>query len=200
MVELTPDDYIARHIRSSVQVKQAILNDRSLIDCIAQASGICIKALKTGNRILFAGNGGSAADAQHIAAELVGRYNYHRPGLPAISLTTDTSMLTAISNDYGYERVFERQVQAQGKAGDVLVGISASGNSKNILFALEAAKGMGLATVGLTGSGGSMAAICDICIQVPSDKTPFIQECHIMVGHILCGIIEESIFPDDKPV
>jgi D-sedoheptulose 7-phosphate isomerase len=199
MVDLTSDDYVIEHIRSSIRVKQAILGDHALLYRVVEAGKICVKALQQGNRILFAGNGGSAADAQHVAAELVGRYNYHRPGLPAMSLTTDTSMLTAISNDYGYERVFERQVQAQGKAGDVFIGISTSGNSKNILHALQTAKNMGLATVGFTGSGGAMKNLCDICINVPSDNTPHIQECHIMIGHILCGMIEESIFPDEKP-
>ncbi|MBN1377702.1 MAG: D-sedoheptulose 7-phosphate isomerase [Gammaproteobacteria bacterium] len=199
MVDLTSDDYVIKHIQSSIGVKQAILKDHPLLYRVVEAAKICVDALKRGNKIILAGNGGSAADAQHIAAEIVGRYNYHRPGLPAMSLSTDTSMLTAISNDYGYERVFERQLEAQGKAGDVFIGISTSGNSKNILLAVEQAKKMGITVVGLAGSDGMLQNKSDVCINIPSDYTPHIQEAHITIGHILCGMIEESIFPDEKP-
>jgi D-sedoheptulose 7-phosphate isomerase len=198
MVDLTSDDYVIAHIGSSIKVKKAILDDHPLLYRIVEAAKLCVTALKQGNKIIFAGNGGSAADAQHLAAELVGRYHYDRPGLPAISLTTDTSILTAISNDYGYERVFSRQLEAQGKKGDVFVGISTSGNSKNILFAIKQAKQMGIASIGLIGAAGAMQKACDICISVPSKSTPHIQESHIMIGHILCGMIEGSIFPDKK--
>ncbi len=195
MVDFSSEDYVVQHIQSSIKVKQSILSDRALLSRIVEVAKLCVNSLSRGNKIIFAGNGGSAADAQHIAAELVGRYEYNRPGLPAISLTTDTSMLTAISNDFGYEQVFRRQLQAQGKEGDVFIGISTSGNSKNILLALQQAKEMNIATVGFTGSAGEMKTVCDSCITVPSTYTPSIQESHIMIGHILCGMIEESVFP-----
>ena len=194
----TESDRVVQHIEASIGVKQAILKDQTLLLSIIEAAKLCVESLQRGNKIIIAGNGGSAADAQHIAAELVGRYNYHRPGLPSIALTTDTSMLTAISNDYGYEKVFERQLQAQGKAGDVFIGISTSGNSKNILLAMKQAKTLDVASIGLMGSGGDMQSACDLSINVPSTETPYIQECHIMIGHILCGIIEEAIFPQRK--
>ena len=144
---------------------------------------------------MIAGNGGSAADAQHIAAELVSRFYFDRPGLPSIALTTDSSMLTAIGNDYGYDQLFARQVQANGVAGDVFIGISTSGSSRNVVNALKVSKEMGLVTVGLTGeTGGEMKALCDYCICVPSRETPRIQEVHILIGHILCAIVEEAMF------
>ena len=156
----------------------------------------CIAALRVGRKILFAGNGGSAADAQHLAGELVSRFNYDRPGLAAFALTTDTSVLTAIGNDYGYERLFARQVEAVGNPGDVFIGISTSGRSPNILKALQAARAKGLVTVGLTGrSGGAMREWCDHCLSSPSDATPRIQEGHIAIGHTLCWLIEREIFP-----
>ena len=199
MVDLATDEYAIGHIQSSIKLKQAILSDQALLHRILEAVKMCVGALQQGNKIILAGNGGSAGDAQHIAAELVGRYNYHRPGLPALSLTTDTSTLTSISNDYGYDQVFGRQLQAQGKSGDVFIGISTSGNSVNILQALQQAKQLNISTIGFTGSGGTMKEICDVCINVPSTETPHIQESHIMIGHILCGMIEEGIFPDQKP-
>ena len=145
--------------------------------------------------MLFAGNGGSAADAQHLAGELVSRFGFDRPGIPAIALTTDTSILTAIGNDYGFERLFERQLQAQGVSGDVFVGISTSGNSGNVIRALQYARQAGIRTIGLTGAGGGkMKEWCDLCIEVPSVETPRIQEVHILIGHILCCITEEKLF------
>ncbi len=154
-----------------------------------------VEALKRGNKILFAGNGGSAADAQHWAAELVSRFHYDRPGLPGIALTTDTSALTAIGNDYGFERVFARQIEALGRQGDVLYAISTSGNSKNILRAIEAAQTAGIEVVGFTGrSGGAMAERCAICLRIPSSETPKIQEGHELLGHIICGMIEREMF------
>jgi D-sedoheptulose 7-phosphate isomerase len=147
---------------------------------------------------LFCGNGGSAADAQHWAGELVSRFNYDRPGLAAIALTTDTSILTAIGNDYGYERLFARQVEALGVTGDVLIAISTSGNSPNIVAALEAARVRGITSIGFTGeAGGKMAALCDICLRIPSSSTPRIQEGHEVLGHAICGMIEAAIFPRD---
>lgn len=163
---------------------------------IGDAVALCVTALRAGNKILFAGNGGSAADAQHWAGELVSRFYYDRPGLPAIALTTDTSILTAIGNDYGYDYTFARQVEALGRAGDVLVAISTSGRSKNILRALDAAQASGVKVVGFTGAGGGdMADRCEICFRVPSNETPRIQEGHEFIGHLLCGLIESEMFP-----
>lgn len=171
------------------------LADNELISNVSKAAELCVAALKQKHKIMLAGNGGSAADSQHISAELVSRLNYDRPGLSAVALTTDTSALTAIGNDYGYERVFARQVEAIGQAGDVFIGISTSGNSPNVLAALRSARSMGIKTVGLTGKiGGKMADMCDIILKMPSNKTPHIQECHIMLGHIICQIIEDTIF------
>lgn len=161
---------------------------------LAEASKLAVETLKSGNKILICGNGGSAADAQHIAAELVGRYKSERKGLPAIALTTDTSALTAISNDYGYDKVFDRQVEALATKGDLLIGISTSGNSANILSALESAKDVGCNTLGMSGKdGGKMNQICDINLIVPSDDTPRIQEMHILLGHTLCQIIDNEL-------
>jgi len=161
---------------------------------IEKASILIVDALKTGSKILLCGNGGSAADAQHIAAELTGRYKTERKGLPGIALTTDTSALTAIGNDYGYDRIFDRQVEALANTGDVLIGISTSGNSKNVVSALTLAQELGCKTVGLTGrDGGAMNEVCDINIVVPSDDTPRIQEMHILFGHIICQIIDDNL-------
>jgi len=157
------------------------------------ASKLVVDTLKAGNKILLCGNGGSAADAQHIAAELTGRYKTERRGLPGIALTTDTSALTAIGNDYGYDRVFDRQFEAIASKGDLLIGISTSGNSKNIISALKLAKEMGCATVGFSGrDGGAMNEVCDINLVVPSDDTPRIQEIHILLGHTICQIVDNN--------
>ena len=165
----------------------------TMIPSIQSASEAMVKTLKAGNKILLVGNGGSAADAQHIAAELTGRYKSERKGLPAIALTTDTSALTAISNDYGYERVFDRQVEALANQGDLLVGISTSGNSDNIISAFILAKELGCATLGMSGkSGGKMNNVCDLNLIVPSDDTPRIQEMHILIGHILCQAVDDA--------
>ncbi|GMQ86833.1 MAG: D-sedoheptulose 7-phosphate isomerase [Gammaproteobacteria bacterium] len=189
---------ITRHIADSISVKQKILEDAGLLDSIQQVAGECIAAYRRGNRILLAGNGGSAADAQHIAAEFVSRYAFDRPGLASIALTTDTSILTAIGNDYGYELIFSRQLDANGTAGDVFIGISTSGCSPNILTALRRARELGIVAVGLTGrEGGGMQSCCDYCLQVPSTSTPRIQESHIMLGHVICGLVEEALF-DEK--
>jgi len=172
------------------------LIDRALLGAVAAAAALCVERLRAGSKILFCGNGGSAADAQHLAGELVSRFYYDRPGLAAFALTTDTSVLTAIGNDYGYERAFARQVEANGQSGDVLVAISTSGRSPNVLAALEAAAARKLHTIGMTGSGGgAMAGRADILIRAPSDVTPRIQEIHIAVGHAICEIIEQEMFP-----
>jgi D-sedoheptulose 7-phosphate isomerase len=161
---------------------------------IYTACVIVTDTLAHGNKVLLCGNGGSAADAQHIAAELTGRYKTERRGLPGIALTTDTSALTAIGNDYGYKRVFDRQVEALAREGDLLIGISTSGNSKNVNNALKLAKEMGCRTIGFSGrDGGKMNDICDVNIIVPSDNTPRIQEMHILIGHIMCQAIDDSI-------
>ncbi len=153
-----------------------------------------IEAFQRGNRVIFAGNGGSAADAQHLAAEFVSRFEFDRPGLPSLSLATDTSMLTAIGNDYGYEKLFRRQLEAQARAGDVFVGITTSGRSKNILAAFEACKPLGVTSVALAGTGGELEDKADIVLRVPSGHTPRIQECHILIGHLLCAQVELAMF------
>lgn len=187
--------YIKNQISKSIETKQKILNDESLLAQIKQAGLKCIEIYKNGNKTLIAGNGGSAADAQHIAGEFVSRFYFDRPGIPSIALTTDTSILTAIGNDYGYERLFARQLEANGVKGDLFIGISTSGNSKNILEALDVCKNKGIFSVGLSGqSGGAMQELCDICIKVPSNETPRIQESHILIGHMICAIVEEELF------
>ncbi|HID0754282.1 TPA: D-sedoheptulose 7-phosphate isomerase [Campylobacter jejuni] len=189
------NSYIKEHFQESILVKEQILKDENLITLIKNASLEVIKAYKNGNKTLLAGNGGSAADAQHIAGEFVSRFYFDRPGIASIALTTDTSILTAIGNDYGYENLFARQVQAQGVKGDVFIGISTSGNSKNILKALDLCKQKEIISIGLSGaSGGAMNELCDYCIKVPSTCTPRIQEAHILIGHIICAIVEEGLF------
>lgn len=174
----------------------AIVADAALRAQVLDVVARCVAALRRGNKLLFAGNGGSAADAQHWAAELVSRFAYDRPGLPGIALTTDTSALTAIGNDYGFERVFARQLEALGREGDVLFAISTSGNSGNILAAIDAAKALGIDVVGFTGrSGGAMSDRCTVCLRMPSDETPKIQEGHELLGHVICGLIEREMFP-----
>lgn len=187
--------YIKEHFKDSISVKEQILNNDNLLELVKKASLEVIKAYKNGNKTLLAGNGGSAADAQHIAGEFVSRFYFDRPGIASIALSTDTSILTAIGNDYGYENLFSRQVQAQGNKGDIFIGISTSGNSKNIIKALEVCKEKGIFSIGLSGeSGGAMNELCDICIKVPSSCTPRIQESHIVIGHIICAIVEEELF------
>ena len=160
---------------------------------LEQCAGHIRKALADGHKVLFCGNGGSAADSQHLAAELVGRFQTERKGLQAIALTVDTSILTAVANDYGYDTVFARQVQALGKPGDVLVGISTSGNSKNVLLAIEEAKAKGMVCIGMTAEGGGkMADTCDICLAVPAKVTARAQEMHILMGHILCELVDHE--------
>ena len=177
---------------------ELMANDPGLSERVVESVQLSVHALRAGNKLLFAGNGGSAADAQHWAGELVSRFYYDRPGLPAIALTTDTSILTAIGNDYGYDYVFARQVEALGRSGDILFAISTSGNSKNILRAIDAAKAHDMQVVGFTGSGGgSMASQCDICFRIPSNETPRIQEGHEFLGHLVCALIEAEMFPQN---
>ena len=196
-MKVSPDkrEAVAEIIRESILLKQAILQDSQLIETVTKVGEEMVRALRNGNKVLFFGNGGSAADAQHLAAEFVGRFELERRALPAIALTTDTSALTAISNDYGFESVFARQLEALGSPGDIAVGISTSGRSPNILGGIRAAKKAGAITVGMTGfCGNELSACADYCICVPSDRTARIQEAHILIGHILCKIVDES-FP-----
>lgn len=172
-----------------------IQNNPAFLQNVQDISNLCVQTLQRGNKILFAGNGGSAADSQHLAAELVSRLRYDRPGLAAIALTTDTSALTAIGNDYHFENIFSRQVESIGQKGDILIGISTSGKSPNILKALEIARAKGMQTIGFTGMQAPlMAERCDLILNVPSKETPKIQECHITFGHIICALIEDAIY------
>ncbi len=196
MEDLLMIEAIRSQLQETADNLRAMSEDTRLQSTLAQAAKACIEALRRGNKILFAGNGGSAADAQHLAGELVSRFNYDRPGLPAFALTTDTSVLTAIGNDYGYEYLFARQIEAVGMSGDVFIGISTSGRSPNVLNALRKARDKGLVTVGFTGRmGGEMPHLCDYCLHVPADATPRIQEGHISLGHTLCWLIERALFP-----
>ena len=185
---------IENYIQESIDTKTKILNDKSLCSTIEEIARIIIKALGENKKILLVGNGGSAADAQHIATEMVVKFEKERKGIAAIALTTDTSVLTATGNDYGFEEIFAKQVEAIGQKGDVLIAISTSGNSKNIIKAISKATEEGLITVGLTGKKGCcLDELCNYVIKIPSVKTPIIQESHIMIGHILCNIIENNM-------
>ena len=191
--------YIDSEFDKSLKLLSAMSSDAGLRELVARVVSLSAEALRRGNKLLFAGNGGSAADAQHWAGELVSRFNFDRSGLAAIALTTDTSILTAIGNDYGYDYVFARQVEALGRGGDLLFVISTSGNSKNILRAIGAARDLGVGVVGFTGQGGgAMAELCDVCFRMPSSETPKIQEGHEFLGHLICGLIEHEMFSDAK--
>lgn len=191
--------YIDTEFDKSIRLLNTMSSDVALRELVQRTVELSVAALKRGNKLLFAGNGGSAADAQHWAGELVSRFNFDRPGLAAIALTTDTSILTAIGNDYGYDYVFARQVEALGHSGDLLFAISTSGNSKNIVRAIQAAQAAGIGVIGFTGQGGgAMAELCDICLRMPSGETPKIQEGHEFLGHLICGLIEHEIFADAK--
>lgn len=188
-------DYIRTQVKDSIATKERFLADEKNIELLDRVAAELLTAYRAGKKTLIAGNGGSAADAQHIAAEFVSRFYFDRPALASIALTTDTSALTAIGNDYGYELLFSRQLEANGVAGDIYIAISTSGNSRNILKSLESAKKLGIKTIGLTGSsGGKMKDLVDYCICVPSDETPRIQETHILIGHILCAAVEKELF------
>ena len=191
---MTEIELIYNQIRESADVKEHLLNNSETIEKIAKAADICTHAYLNGNKTMFAGNGGSAADAQHLAGEFVSKFYFDRPGLPSIALTTDTSILTAIGNDYGYDQLFARQVQAQGIKGDVFIGISTSGNSKNIIEALKVCKDKGVYSISLTGANPCKMDESDLVIKVPSTSTPRIQECQTLIGHIICCIVEKNIF------
>ncbi|KRO64596.1 MAG: phosphoheptose isomerase [Cryomorphaceae bacterium BACL11 MAG-121015-bin20] len=184
-------------IKSSVENYTRVLNDKNLQANIEKIVEFSVKAFKDDKKMLFCGNGGSASDAQHIAAELSGRFYTNRPPLYAEALHVNSSYMTAVANDFGYDETYARMLEACGRKGDILVGISTSGNSLNVVKALKKANELGLTTIGFTGSrGGEMNSICDIMIKVPSDDTPRIQEVHILVGHIICQLIEEEMFPN----
>jgi len=188
-------DLVKNKIHASIEVKQRILNNEEILAQIGIAAERVVLAFKDNNKVLIAGNGGSAADAQHISSEFVSKYNYIRAALPCIALTTDPSILTSVSNDFGYERVFARQIAALGSKNDVFIAISTSGTSPNIIEAIDEANKREIFTLGLSGkSGGNMVGICDNCICVPSEETPRIQESHILIGHIICDIVEEALF------
>lgn len=187
---------ITHLIESSIQVKNALLNDKDLLNGISITSEKITEAFRNGKKVLFCGNGGSAADAQHIAAELSGRFYTDRPPLFAEALHVNTSYLTAVANDYSFDVVYQRLIQAFGQEGDILVGITTSGNSTNVVLAMEEARMRGMIAIGMTGEkGGKLNECSDILLKVPSQDTPRIQECHILIGHILCQMIEEEIFP-----
>lgn len=190
---------IIKHFKNAMAIKRNILDNPGIINQIESSASIISDAYKKGFKTMIAGNGGSAADAQHMAGEFVSKFNFDRPGLASVALTTDSSIITAIGNDYGYEKVFARQIEAQGISGDIFIGISTSGNSKNILEAIRKCKEKNIFTIGFTGeTGGEMAQLCDICIQIPSNETPRIQEVHLLIEHIICGIVEENMFKEYK--
>jgi D-sedoheptulose 7-phosphate isomerase len=186
--------FLRTDVHASIATKQALLDDERLLRSIAAAIDAIVVALNRGNRIIFAGNGGSAADAQHLAAEFVSRFEFDRPGLPSLSLSTDTSMITAIGNDYGYDKLFQRQLQAQSRPGDVFVGITTSGRSRNVLAAFESCKELKVESMALCGLGGELEGRVDHVLRMPSSHTPRIQECHILVGHMICAEVERRIF------
>ncbi len=197
------DDFVTRgaelarnRFEESARVKRALADTSS--EVVARAAALVYECLRDGHKVLLCGNGGSAADAQHISGEFVGRFLRERRALPSIALTTDTSILTAIGNDYSYDVIFSRQVEALGQPGDVLIGITTSGNSPNVLRAVEAAKRIGLRTIGLTGlSGGKLAPLADVCICVPTTATPRVQEGHIAIAHVICELVDDAIVEAD---
>jgi D-sedoheptulose 7-phosphate isomerase len=190
-----PDDMVAAHFRRSSETLDRAATDEKLRAVIYAVAETVTQAFRSGGKLMLAGNGGSAADAQHIAGEFLSRFSFDRNPLPAIALTSDTSVLTAIGNDYGYEHTFERQVRGLGRAGDVFIAISTSGRSPNVLAALQAARKLGIATVGFTGEGKrDMVAYCDHCLAAPSSDTPLIQQIHIVAAHAICGLVERNLF------
>ncbi len=185
-------------IKECISVKESILSDDILIANVEKAARTIVDCYRNGGKVLFCGNGGSAADAQHLAAELSGRFYYDRPALEAEALHVNTSYLTAVGNDYGFDLVFSRILSASGKKGDVLIGLSTSGNSANVIEAQKVAREKGMSVISFTGKGGGkMKELTDILLNVPSELTPRIQECHITIGHIICQMVEEELFPKE---
>ena len=192
---------VSASIRASIAVKELLLRNAEVVSVIAKVSELLVDTVDQGNKVLLFGNGGSAADAQHIAAEFVGRFAFDRPALPALALSVNTSCVTAIGNDYGFDLVFSRQIEALARPGDMAIGISTSGNSSNVLHGLSAARKIGSCTVALTGcAGGKLKNAVDYCICAPSNETPRIQECHILIGHIISELVEETIFHEQSRV
>jgi D-sedoheptulose 7-phosphate isomerase len=192
---------VSTSIRASIAVKELLLRNAEVVSLIAKVSELLVETFDTGNKVLLFGNGGSAADAQHIAAEFVGRFAFDRPALPALALSVNSSCITAIGNDYGFDLVFSRQIEALARPGDMAIGISTSGNSSNVLHGLSTAREKGLRTVAFTGcAGGKLKNAADYCICAPSNETPRIQECHILIGHIISELVEETIFHEQSRV
>jgi len=192
---------VKRSIQSSIAVKQLLLGNDEVVSLIAEVSDCLVNMFRTGNKLLLFGNGGSAADAQHIAAEFVGRFAFNRPPLPALALSVNTSCLTAIGNDYGFDLVFSRQIEALARPGDLVLGISTSGNSPNVLKGIATARELGLTTIAFTGcTGGQLKNAADFCLCAPSNETPRIQECHILMGHIISELAEETIFHEQSRI
>ncbi|HEY0021103.1 MAG TPA: D-sedoheptulose 7-phosphate isomerase [Longimicrobium sp.] len=197
MDAVTGGGWAAEQVEASIRAHEQV---RAMVPLLEELAGRMAQVFRSGGRVYFFGNGGSAADAQHWAAELSGRFYLDRPGLPAFALTTNTSEITAIGNDFGYELTFARPLSGMAREGDMAVGISTSGNSPNVVRALEAVRGRGVVTVGFTGAGGgAMAELCDICVRAPSTETPRIQEVHELCGHVVCGLVERLVFPDAVP-
>ncbi len=197
MDNVMKNNEIIRHcIADSIAIREDLLADAAMLERVENVAEILVQALRSGHRVLWCGNGGSAADAQHLAAELSGRFYYDRPPLNSEALHCNTSYLTAVANDYGYDLIYSRMIDGACREGDVLIGISTSGNSRNILNAFEKAKQLGVLTVAMTGdTGGEMRKVADLLLNVPSADTPRIQECHIMLGHIICQLVEAAMFP-----
>ena len=192
---MSPEEFLKDYLDESSQCVLNMVSDPTLLSLLFEIANECLNRLQTGNKLLFVGNGGSAADCQHMAGEYVSRFLIERNGLPAIALTTDTSILTAIGNDYGYEMVFSRQIEALGRKGDLLFVYSTSGNSQNILKAVETAKRMGISVVGMTGlNRGKLDTMCDFIFKTPSMRTPQIQEGHLIAGHAICALVEKQFF------
>ncbi len=192
---------IEEMISQSIAAKQAVLTDKELLTTVDEIAQHCIGVFQADGKVLFCGNGGSAADAQHLATELSGRFYFDRPPLFSEALNANTAFITAVGNDYGFDHIFARMAKAAGRAGDVLFALSTSGNSPNVLNAIDAAREIGMKTVGMTGlSGGKMIDRCDWLLRIPSNDTPRIQECHMMIGHLICELVEEGIFGDQKPI
>lgn len=192
---MNKQDLIKKNIKDSLKIKKELLKNETLIKQIVEIADLIIKAFKTEKKLLFCGNGGSAADAQHLAAEFSGRYYLNRAPLHAEALHTDTSFMTAVANDFSFDEVYSRLIKGIGKDGDILIGMSTSGNSKNVTKALGQAKKQGLITIGFTGKkGGEMNNHCDLIINIPSNDTPRIQECHLMLGHAICELVEKELF------
>lgn len=190
---------IKEGIQDSIDLKQLLVSDTQVIELVQQLVDLCISCFRVDGKLLFCGNGGSAADAQHLAAEFSGRFYYDRPPLYAEALHVNTSYLTAVGNDYGYEATYARMVRAMGRKGDLLFALSTSGNSANILAAVAAAREQGMTIIGFTGqTGGALAEHCDYLLNIPSKDTPRIQECHMLIGHLICELVEAAMFPRDQ--